>query len=73
MLSGSASDGAARGPEGRAAVPFCRLLRLPDPPPCPLGRGGGTDGYVEAGLPQPSTVTVLSLPTPEPDTLTTEA
>lgn len=53
--------------------PFSRLLGLSDPPPCSLGGGGGTDGYAEAGLLRPSTVTMLSLPTPEPDTLTTEA
>ena len=46
MLSGSASDGAAQSPEGRAAVPS-------DPPPCLLGGGGGSDGYVEAGLLRP--------------------
>lgn len=54
--------------------PFSRLLGLSDPPRWPLrGGGGGTDGYAEPELLRPSSVTMLSLPPPEPDTLTTEA
>lgn len=53
--------------------PFSRLLGLSDPPAWPLEGGGALMEMRSRAAGRPSSVTMLSLPPLEPDTLTTEA
>lgn len=61
------------GEGGHPPSPGSSVSPLPSPGPEEEEAVPGADGYAEAGLLQPSTVTMLSLHELEPDTLTTEA